>query len=88
MFSPVHEEQQNQSRKVGRGNVGLLLEAEEDEDDDEARNDVVALAGGEKHALLIRHVLEPLWSGNKPRPQTDKPTVEVDHRNSATTKRL
>lgn len=55
-FSPVHDEQQNQSRQVGRGNVGFLLEAEEDDDDDEARNDVVALAEGEKHDLLIGHV--------------------------------
>lgn len=43
MDLPIHNEQQDESRQVRRGNVGFLLEAEEDDDDDEARDDVVAL---------------------------------------------
>lgn len=45
MCLPIHYEQQNQSRKVGGGNVGFLLEAEEDHDHYQARDDVVTLSG-------------------------------------------
>lgn len=43
MDLPIHNEQQDESRQVRRGNVGFLLEAEEDDDDDQARDDVVTL---------------------------------------------
>lgn len=41
--SPVEQQQQHQGGQVGRGHIGLLLEAEEDEDDQQRRDQVVAL---------------------------------------------
>ena len=41
--SPVEQQQQSQRWQVVGGDVGLLLEADEDEDDEGRRDDVVEL---------------------------------------------
>ena len=41
--SPVEQQQQGEGREVGGGDVGLLLEADEDQDDEGRRDDVVEL---------------------------------------------
>lgn len=40
---PVQQKQKGQHRQVGRGHVGLLLEADEDDNDQRGRDHVVAL---------------------------------------------
>ena len=45
MYLPVQNEEQNQSRQVGRGNISFLLEAEEDHNHNQAWDDVVTLSG-------------------------------------------
>lgn len=44
MDLPIQNEQQDQSGQVRGGNVGLLLEAEEDGDHNQAGDEVVALS--------------------------------------------
>lgn len=43
IYSPIKNKQENQSRQVRRGNIGFLLEGEEDHNHDEAGDDVVTL---------------------------------------------
>lgn len=42
---PIEEEQKGQHGQVGRGDIGLLLEADEDDDDQCSGNHIVALEG-------------------------------------------
>lgn len=43
IYSPIKNKQEDQSRQVRRGNIGFLLEGEEDHNHDEAGDDVVTL---------------------------------------------
>lgn len=50
---PIEQEEKGQRRQVGRGHVGLLLEADEDDDNQGGWNYVVALEGGRNSSRLL-----------------------------------
>lgn len=56
---PIQNEQQDQGGQVRRGNVGFLLEAEEDGDHNQAGDDVVALSpqSNEKNCHFFTSVI-------------------------------
>lgn len=52
MDLPIQNEQQDQSGQVRGGNVGLLLEAEEDGDHNQAGDEVVALSPQRERKII------------------------------------
>lgn len=44
MYLPIHNKQQNECRKVWRGNVGFLLKADKDHNHQKTGDDVIALS--------------------------------------------